>query len=100
MKQKLRNYISEGKIKLAIEELLSLTRLLKDEDLVNETLIQSAKLKKLNKDNRIGFNSDEQSNLVFSKITHALLEIIGKLPEKIAENNFSPTISENKAIPL
>ncbi len=91
MKDKLRDLISKGKTDEAIQRLLNLTRQLKNKDLTEETLLQSARYEQYKKEKRQGTSSSENQQISISRINQALLEIISTLPdESTSDHSMTP----------
>ena len=78
-KSELLNLLSQGKTHLVIENLERLIPKL-DDDLRNEIVMQAGRFRAFTLERRNGVLTNEQINTQFSKINHALIEIINQLP--------------------
>ena len=89
MKQKLQTLLSQGNTKQVIKELLKLTQ--QQEDLYEETILQSARFEKLSKKKRLGTTSSDEINISLAQINEALLHIINRL------ENFEETQNKERS---
>lgn len=76
--QQLRALIAQGKLRPAIDRLLTATD---GTDLHQDVLMQSAAFQGLEQDSRNGLISEAEKNLRRAQITHALLHLIDELPK-------------------
>jgi len=82
--------VSKGETRKAIDGLLEITRLL-DEDIFQETALQSAKYEQYKKDERSGTQDAGRQEIRLSRINHALVEIVRRLPDgKPADAIYAP----------
>jgi len=87
MKEKLTEYISQGKTKDAIEELLRVT---KDKDETNqEVVLVSARFEQYEKEKLLGISTDEQQRAELANINLTLLKIIEQSNLKVSDNNLA-----------
>ena len=83
MKKELRTLIAQGKTKMTIQKLLEISEGLGDEDLYNDVIFQSSKYEEYLKNKSRGILNNEELNIALARVNDALLEIIGKIPERI-----------------
>ena len=82
MKKALQQLIAENNTSEAIKQLLSITEKLGKKGLHIEVIMLSSKFEAYKKMKRVGVSSEGDQGLSINKINAALLEIIGKLPDK------------------
>ncbi len=95
--------IAEGETQQAIQEMLSLTDQLDREDLREELLLQSAKYQDYEKGIRQGITSQEQQQILLSRINQALLQIIHQLsvaPNQSGNDKVLPVLEDSGKRPL
>jgi hypothetical protein len=98
-KKEILDLISKGETGKAIGGLLEDTRLL-DDELHQEVALQSAKYEQYKKDERRGTQDAGNQEVRLSRINHALVEIVRRLPDgKLVDSIYAPTGNDfNKPI--
>lgn len=85
MKKKIRNLISKGKTKEAIQELIIYSNSTNNKDFQREMILQSVRYEKYNESNRAGITTEEENRVNLIKINDALLTIMDRfLDDSIA----------------
>ncbi len=82
MKEYLRQLIAGGKTEEALQQLLKVSKQLKDQALYNEVIQQSSKYEQYARAKRQGTSSMEDQKISLARINQALLEIIPQLPHQ------------------
>lgn len=82
MKEKLHSLIAIGKTKQVLDELLIFAKELKDDDLIEEVLMQLSHFEKYAESNRKGILTFEEDRVNSAKINNAILQIIRDYPIK------------------
>lgn len=90
MKEYLRQLIAGGKTEEALQQLLKVSKQLKDQALYNEVIHQSSQYKEYAKSKRQGTSSVEDQKISLARINQALLEIISQLPRQTKKTSGRP----------
>lgn len=90
----IRNLISRGKVKEAIEALGELAQKENRNDLSGEVTLQSSKFKKNERDNRMGIISSDDYLKTRNQITVSILDLLTEMEEPGESKDTTPPVSE------
>lgn len=83
-KNSLKRLLADGNTQQVIESLLQITESGGDKHLYNEAILQSSRFQQARQQERLGVAAPNELRIELARIHQALLDIIGRLPEKLS----------------
>lgn len=94
-KQHIQGLIAQGKLEKAMEQLLTRIQGIPDGQTRNDLLLQSSRLQRILREQRLGVVSGNEANVTLNQLTHGLLAMVDELPDEQA-NTLAEDASEGQ----
>lgn len=82
MNKEIKTLIAQGEIEKVLEIIQEEIILIEDEQLKNDFILQSARLRRVLREKNLGITPSEQSNLIINQITAGILSLANKIENK------------------